>query len=81
MDRQLAHELLDQLSLSQFAIVSHLLEILADQWPVALAPSDGDPVVTLQAHHSGEGGAGRGGKLIRMEDVIANSSIQPHEPG
>ena len=84
MDKQLAHQLLDQLDSGQFAAVSHLLAVMADPVARALAaaPSDDEPVTEQdrQRFHEGKAWfAKRGGKGIPMDEVVAASGIQPED--
>ena len=82
MDRQHAHQLLDQLDPDQFAAVGHLLEVMVDPVARALAaaPPDDEPVTERDRRrfHDGQSRfAQRGG--IPMEDVLAEFGVKPED--
>jgi hypothetical protein len=75
MDRQHAHQLLDQLDPGQLAAIGHLLEVMVD--PVARAaahaPADDEPVTDEDRRRFHDGQAWfskRGGKGVPMEEVL-----------
>jgi hypothetical protein len=79
MDRQHAHQLLDQLDPGQLAAVGHLLEVMVDPVARALAtaPPDDEPVTERDRrrfHHGQERFAQNGG--IPMEDVLAEFGVK-----
>jgi hypothetical protein len=84
MDKQHAHQLLDQLDPGQLAAIGHLLEVMVD--PVAraaaAAPADDEPVTEEDRRRFREGKAWfekRGGKGIPMEEVFAQTGIAPDD--
>jgi hypothetical protein len=84
MDKQHAHQLLDQLDPGQLAAIGHLLEVMVDPVAraVAAAPPDDEPVTEEDRHRFREGNAWfakRGGKGIRMEEVLAQTGIAPDD--
>lgn len=84
MDKQHAHQLLDQLDSGQFAAVSHLLSVMADPVARALAaaPADDEPVTEQDRRRFHDGRAWfakRGGKGIPMDEVIAASGIESED--
>ncbi len=84
MDKQHAHQLLDQLDPSQLAAIGHLLEVMVDPVAraVAAAPPDDEPVTEVDRRRYREGKtwfAKRGGKGIRMEEVLAQTGIAPDD--
>jgi len=84
MDKEQAHRLLDQLDPGQFATVSRLLEAITDPVARALAAAqaDDEPVTEQDLRRFREGQAwfaGRGGRGISMEDVLAGSGIKPED--
>jgi hypothetical protein len=75
MDRQHAHQLLDQL-----AAVGHLLEVMVDPVARALAaaPPDDEPVTEQDRRRFHEGQARFAQHLgIPMEDVLAEFGVKP----
>jgi hypothetical protein len=84
MDRQQAHQLLDHLDPGQLAAVCHLLEVMVDPVAraVAAAPPDDEPVTDQSRRRFVEGQAwfaGRGGKGIPMEEVMAEFGAKPED--
>lgn len=78
MDKQHAHQLLDQLDPGQLAAIGHLLEVMVD--PVARAAAaaspDDEPVTEEDRRRFQEGKAWfakRGGQGIPMEEVLAQT--------
>jgi hypothetical protein len=84
MDKQHAHQLLDQLDPGQLAAIGHLLEVMVDPVAraVAAAPADDEPVTEEDRRRFREGTAWfakRGGKGIPMEEVLAQTGIAPDD--
>jgi hypothetical protein len=84
MDKQHAHQLLDQLDPGQLAAIGHLLEVMVDPVAraVAAAPADDEPVTEEDRRRLREGKAWfakRGGKGIPMEEVLAQTGIAPDD--
>lgn len=84
MDKQHAHQLLDQLDPGQLAAIGHLLEVMVDPVAraVAAAPADDEPVTEEDRRRFREGKAWfakRGGKGIPMEEVLAQTGIAPDD--
>ncbi len=84
MDKQHAHQLLDQLDPGQLAAIGHLLELMVDPVAraVAAAPADDEPVTEEDRRRFREGKAWfakRGGKGISMEEVFAQTGIAPDD--
>jgi len=82
MDKQHAHQLLDQLDPGQLAAIGHLLEVMVDPVAraVAAAPPDDEPVTERDRRRFHEGRAWfakRGGKGIPMEDILAEMGVTP----
>jgi hypothetical protein len=78
MDKQHAHQLLDQLDPGQLAAVGHLLEVMVDPIArsIAAAPPDDEHVTEEDRRRFHEGKAWfakRGGKGIPMEEVLAQT--------
>ena len=76
MDKQHAHQLLDQLDPGQLAAIGHLLEVMVDPVAraVAAASPDDEPVTEEDRRRFQEGKtwfAKRGGNGIPMDDVLA----------
>ncbi len=84
MDKQHAHQLLDQLDPGQLAAIGQLLEIMVDPVAraVAAAPPDDEPVTDEDRRRFHEGKAWfakRGGKGIPMEEVLAQNGATPDD--
>jgi hypothetical protein len=84
MDKQHAHQLLDQLDPGQFAAIGHLLEVMVDPVARALAaaPPDDEPVTEEDRRRFREGKtwfAQRDGKGVSMDDVVAGAGINPED--
>jgi hypothetical protein len=84
MDKQHAHQLLDQLDPGQLAAIGHLLEVMVDPVAraVAAAPRDDEPVTEEDRRRFREGKAWfakRGGKGIAMDEVLAQTGIAPDD--
>jgi hypothetical protein len=84
MDKQHAHQLLDQLDPGQLAAIGHLLEVMLDPVAraVAAAPPDDEAVTEDDLRRFREAKAWfaeRGGKGISMDEVMAGSGINPDD--
>ena len=82
MDKQHAHQLLDQLDPGQLAAVGHLLEVMVDPVARALAaaPPDDEPVTEQDRRRFHDGQvrfAQRRG--IPMDDVLAEFGAKPED--
>jgi hypothetical protein len=82
MDKQHAHQLLDQLDPGQLAAVGHLLEVMIDPVARALAAAspDDEPVTEQDRRRFHDGRAQfvqRGG--IPMDDVLAEFGARPED--
>ena len=84
MDRQHAHQLLDRLDPGQLAAIGQLLEVMLDPVAraIAAAPRDDEPVTEEDRRRLQEGKAWfarRGGKGISMEEVLAQTGVNPDD--
>ena len=84
MDKQHAHQLLDQLDPGQLAAIGHLLEVMVDPVAraIAAAPPDDEPVTEEDRRRLHEGKAwfaNRGGKGVPMEEVLAQAGPTPDD--
>lgn len=82
MDRQHAHQLLDQLDPGQLAAVGHLLEVMVDPVARALATArpDDEPVTghDRRRFHDGQAWFAQH-DCIPMEDVLAEFGMKPED--
>ena len=84
MDKQHAHQLLDQLDTGQLAAIGHLLEVMVDPVAraVAAAPGDDEPVTDDDRRRFREGKAWfakHGGKGIPMDEVLTQTGVAPDD--
>jgi hypothetical protein len=84
MDKQHAHQLLDQLDPGQLSAIGHLLEVMLDPVSRTLpaAPADDEPVTDQDRRRFRDGKAWfarRGGKGIPMDEVLAGFGVTPED--
>jgi hypothetical protein len=84
MDKQQAHQLLDQLDPGQLAAIGHLLEVMVDPVAraIAAAPIDDEPVTEGDRRRFQEGIAWFATperKGLSMEEVLVQNGIAPED--
>jgi hypothetical protein len=84
MDKQHAHQLLDQLDPGQLSAIGHLLEVMLGPVSRSLtaAPADDEPVTEQDRRRFRDGQTWftrRGGKGIPMDEVLAGFGVTPED--